>query len=320
LQSSLAYSREGRAALVAQSGYSEAIWRWVNINEAVATTSPYAVAVLAYATHFLYHQGILCYHVEHEIRLLDVYHAHRQERLLDLRNIVPRLDSSSVATSVAPLNRINHLYFNNEILVFRLDDSGGQNSWLIAIDPALQRAHRKRLLLQRSVPASAPIFVRHTQSYLWYGVFLDTPGPQGSWLCYGVDMITHEAIRVYLNGVVEGEIGQTLCFEMYQDHLYAVSTHVTYDDDEHSDDEHSSFYHWFCYSPQQKSQKWSGRIWRRNHREGPINEMWTNLSIQFDQTTGGPIVVECRREWPNGNSENHRTSYREALPTPPNYG
>jgi hypothetical protein len=277
--------------LAAQSGYPEAIRRWVNINKAVATAAPYAVAVLAYATHFLYHQGILCYHVEHEIRLLDVYHAGRQERLLDLRSIIPRLDSSSVATSVAPLNRINLLFFNNEILVFRFDASIGQDSWLIAIDTALQPARRKRLLLQRFVPASAPIFVRHTQSYLWYGVFSATLGSQGGWSCYGVDMTTDEARNVHLKGVVEGEIGQTLCFEMYQDHLYAVSTHVTYDDDEHI-----SFYHWFCYSSQQKSQKWRGRIWRRNHREGPINEMWTDLSIRFDQTTGGPIAVECRRE------------------------
>lgn len=77
---------------------------------------------------------------------------------------------------------------------------------------------------------------------------------------------------------------------------------------------------WFCYPPRQKKQKWSGRIWRRDHREGPINEMWTDLAIRFDETTGRPVIVECRREWADGNSENHQTVYLEAYRHPPNYG
>lgn len=224
--------------MVARSGYRKAIRHRFNINEAIPTAAPYAIAVLAYATDFLYQQGILCYHVEHEIRLLNVHHGDRRERLLDLYKIIPRLDNSLEATSVDPAERISLLYFKDEILVFRLEGIGAQNSWLIAIDTALRQARRKRLLLQRSVPASAPIFVRHTRSYLWYGTFTATFGIQGAWLCYGVDMATSEVIEVYLDCVVDWDIGQTLCFETYQDYLYAVSTQVASDDDEHC-----SFYH-----------------------------------------------------------------------------
>ncbi|CEJ62679.1 hypothetical protein PMG11_11172 [Penicillium brasilianum] len=282
-----------------------------NINEAVATATPYAVAVLAFATDFLFQQGILCYRVEHEIRLLDVHHGDRRERLLDLYEIIPWLDSGLVATSVDPVNQVTLLYFQEEILVFRLEGSGGQSSWLIAIDTAVRQTRRTRLLLQRPIPSSTPIFVRHTRSYLWYDTFTATHGLQGRWLCYGVDMTTNEFIAVDFDCAVGWEIGRTLCFEMYQDHLYAVSTRATSDDDEHS-----SFYHWSCYSPRQKDQKWSGRIWRREHRKGPINEMWMRLSIQFDESTGRPTITECRREWPGGNSENHPTNYLQSLYTP----
>lgn len=124
-------------------------------------------------------------------------------------------------------------------------------------------------------------------------------------------MATNKFIEFYFDSVEGWEIGQSICFEMYEDHLYTVSTLTTSDDDEPC-----SFYHWFCYSPRQKGQIWSGRIWRRDHREGPINEMWTQLSIQFDETAGRPVITECRREWADGNSENHRTNYFENLYTP----
>ncbi|KAJ5369995.1 uncharacterized protein N7496_006087 [Penicillium cataractarum] len=311
VEKELAYSKEGRAALIDQSGYRSAILHRFKINEAVATATPYAVAMLAFATDFLFQQGILCYQVEHEIRLLDVHHGGRRERLLDLHEIIPRLDSGLVATGLDPINQVTLLYFKDEILVFRIEGSGGQNSWLIAIDTALQQTRRKRLLLQRPIPSSTPIFVRHTRSYLWYGTFTATHGSQGRWVCYGVDMATNEFIAVDLDCAVDWEIGRTLCFDMYQDHLYAVSTLPTTDGDENH-----SFYHWSCYSPRQKDQKWSGLIWRREHREGPINEMWMWLSIQFDESTGRPTITECRREWPNGSSENYRTHYFASLYTP----
>ena len=121
-----------------------------------------------------------------------------------------------------------------------------------------------------------------------------------------------ETTQFHLDRVVDGDLGQSLCFEMYQEHLYVVSTQVASDDDERF----SSFYHWSCHAPHHHRRKGNGRLWRREHREGPINEMWTDLSIRTDETTGRPAILECRREWPDGKSENHRTYYTQPLPTP----
>ncbi|OOQ84511.1 F-box domain protein [Penicillium brasilianum] len=312
VESVLAHSKEGRTALAAQSGYRKAVGHRFDIHEAIATASPYAVAMLAYAVDFVYHQGILCYRVGHEIRLLNVHRGARQEQVLNLYEVIPRLDAGSPEETLDPAARVKLLHYSNGIVVFRLEGIGAQADSLVAIDMATRQTRRKRLLVQRPIPASAPIFVRHSRSYLWYIFFVDSLGSHGTWLCHGVDLATDETIQFHLEQALGGEPGQTMCFDIYQDHLYFISTTVTSEDDERF----SSFYHWTCYAPRSKSRKWSDRLWRREHREGPINEMWTDLSIRKDETTGRPMIVECRREWPDGKSENHRTTYIEPLSTP----
>lgn len=285
--------------------YRQTLGHRFDIHEAIATAAPYSVSVLAYGagSDFLYQQGYLCYRVGHEIRLLDVHEASQLERVLDLHVLLQRLDIRASVDSVQLLN------YSHGIVVFRV--RGCVNDILLAIDmvrsmnPQKPNVKRGRLLLQRIIPTSDQIFVRHSGSYLWYGIFT-----AGVWRLHGRDLATQQTIDFPLQ-IADGDIGQSLCFEIYEDHLYAVSTHVALTEEE----KFSSFYHWFCYTPH-VAHGWSGRIWRREHSEGPINEMWTDLSIRLDESTGHPKILECRREWPDGNSENHRTYYSESLPTP----
>lgn len=299
--------------MATQSGYRKAVGHRFDVHEAIATASPYAAAMLAYAVDFVYHQGILCYRVGHEIRLLNVHRGARQEQVLNLYEVIPRLDTALQESLVPdPADRVRLLHYSNGIVVFRLEGIDGQVDKVVAIDMAPQQTRRKRLLLQRPIPSDVPVIVRHSRSYLWYSIFMETLGSQGTWLCCGVDLATGETIQFHLDHAAGGELGQTLCFDIHQDHLYAISTQVSSEEDERF----SSFYHWACYAPRQKGRKWSGRLWRREHREGPINEMWTDLSIRKDETTGRPMIIESRREWPDGKSENHRTTYIEPLSTP----
>lgn len=230
---------------------------------------------------------------------------------MNLRDVIPRLGSGP-AGLVA--EQVTLLHYSDGIVSFRVEHVGTQDDTLLAIDMDRRpdQTRRRRLLLQKAIPANSPIFVRHSRSYIWYGTFTAAHGSDGVWSVCGVDFATFEEIVFPLDRVVDGDLGQTLCFEMYQEHLYAVSTQVASGDDERF----SSFYHWFCHAPRLKGHKWNGRLWRREHREGPINEMWTDLSIRIDETTGRPVILECRREWRGGKSENHRTNYVEPLPTP----
>ncbi|CAL5867961.1 uncharacterized protein PFLUO_LOCUS2184 [Penicillium psychrofluorescens] len=306
----LLHSKEGQAAVAAQAGFRKAVGHRFDIHEAVATASPYSVSVLAYGTDFLYRQGVLCYRVRQEIRLLDVHGAARQERVLNLQEVIPRL----LGPESAAETQVSLLHYNDGILVFRLHGAAPDDS-LVVIDlerRADNNTKRRRLLLHRRVPPSIPIVVRHSRSYLWYGMFTVMGSSEGVWSILGVNLATMDKTECALPRFIAGDLGQTLCFEMYQDHLYAVSTQIQLDVEE----DFSSFYHWICLTPGHQGRPWHGRLWRREHREGPINEMWTDLSVRTDEATGRPVILECRREWRDGKSENHRTYYTQSLPSP----
>lgn len=306
------YSKEGQAAVAAQSGYRKAVGHRFDIHEAIATANPYTVAVLGFAADFLYNQGILCYRYKEEIRLLNVHGDKTAERTISLPGLHERFEVSP--TNPYPGSRVSLVAYSDDIIVLReIGVTATHDSlWAVNTEPRATQSSAKRILLQHPIPTAAPLFVRHSRSYIWFGTFSAVDGSDGVWSVTGWDFLAHLHIKFPLDRVVDGDLGQTLCFEIYQDHLYAVSTQVTSDDHE----VYSSFYHWFCHAPREAGRKWNGRFWRREHQEGPINEMWTDLSIRTDETTGRPIILECRREWRHGGSENHRTNYTQRLPTP----
>ncbi|KAJ5769436.1 hypothetical protein N7520_003995 [Penicillium odoratum] len=307
----LLFSKEGQIALTqADYTYRKAVGHRFDIYEAVATAAPYSVSILAYAADFLYNQGILCYRVGHDIRLLDVHAGGKQERVLDLLVIFCRVSSELGADAV---DRVSLLQYADGILVFRVNTDDDQDGWLVAVDIAPLHKSKRGRGFKKRIPAGAQVFVRHSRTYLWYGIYTAVGSPNGVWTVHGVDMISSTPeISFICPQVVDGDLGQSLCFEIYHEHLYAVSTQITSDEEER----YSSFYHWFCYAPRHGRHKWNGRLWRRQHCEGPINEMFTDLSIRTDEVTGRPVILECRREWPDGKSENHRTYYTQPIPTP----
>jgi hypothetical protein len=201
------------------------------------------------------------------------------------------------------------LRFSCGILVLLFSQANSNEGNLVAIDlqPHPDQARHRRLLLQEPVSTSDPIFVRHTHLYIWCGTFTSVNGRQSAWVLWGMHFKTLQRTEFSVELLVDGELGKRVCFETYQGHLYVVSI---------IDQQESSFYHWSCYSPNHENNQGNGRLWRREHREGPINEMWADLSIQVDEEQGRPVILECRREGLDGRSENHRTYYTTPLPMP----
>jgi hypothetical protein len=193
------------------------------------------------------------------------------------------------------------------ILLFSQANSNEGNLVAIDLQPHPDQARHRRLLLQEPVSTSDPIFVRHTHLYIWCGTFTSVNGRQSAWVLWGMHFKTLQRTEFSVELLVDGELGKRVCFETYQGHLYVVSI---------IDQQESSFYHWSCYSPNHENNQGNGRLWRREHREGPINEMWADLSIQVDEEQGRPVILECRREGLDGRSENHRTYYTTPLPMP----
>jgi hypothetical protein len=115
---------------------------------------------------------------------------------------------------------------------------------------------------------------------------------------------------VKLENFVGSEIGTHVCFEIKDDYLYAVSNQTSFEEEEI---DWTSYYICLRFPlSDPKRRRWR-RIWRRQHREGPINDTWTDISLQADESSKQLVIVECRREWHGGGSESSRTYYMQPL-------
>jgi hypothetical protein len=243
-----------------------------------------------------------------------VHQAGQAERVLDFHSILWRLVPS--LKGFDPTQSVKLVHYCDDVLVFRVlgnTDIEASMDCLFAMEVAYRHgtSRRKRLLLRAEVPTGAPIFVRGDRSYIWYGYSTVANSNEGGpWQIHAIDLLSDQTIDYPLDRRLKGDLGETVCFEVYDETLYAIST-VERSDDTPSK---SSFYHWFCYRKSQQ-QSYRGELWRRENSEGPIDDSWTNLSIRRDEVTGRPVIVECRREWPGGKSESRRTCYIESLPT-----
>ena len=291
------------------------------MKEAVATAHPYFVAVLSYGSAFIYNQGFLCYIYADEIRILNVHHAGEMEHVLNIRTILRRIIPGFVADEASALVEVTLVHYSDGILVIliRIEESGTQ-AWLVALDVTEKRKHG-RVRLRRQLSSTRRLFVRHNQQYLYYGTH-SVLGSHGhdQWAVQCVDLRNGRNLTsnpVILEDFAGSDVGQTVCFEIYQGQLYAVTNQVNFDEDEEMDQNWASFYVWTCLSPTSDLERPRlRRIWRRQHIEGPINDTWTDISLREDESTGRLLILECRREWKGGKSDNFRTYYIQPLPLP----
>ncbi|KAL2852602.1 hypothetical protein BJX68DRAFT_54517 [Aspergillus pseudodeflectus] len=320
VKSDLLHTKEGREADRAKKGYRKAIGHLYDIKESFATAQPYSASVLGYGSSFLYTGGSLCYIFNDEIRALDVRGASRVEQVLNLpkvlRRAIPDCNPENGMTRVSLMN------YSDWVIAFLVELDDRREAWLLAVDLQRRSTYGKsgRLRLRAQLESTQRLFVRHSRSYLYYGTH-SAVGTHGhtQWEVNCADLNTmkiNSESMVVLDKFAGMEIGQTVCFEVYQDHLYAISTLVDFQEEEI---DWTSYYVWICLDPRLQLPKEgvkTHRTWRRQHREGPINDTWSDLSLREDETSGQLMILECRREWRDGGSENCRTYYIQPLPAP----
>ncbi|KAL4931025.1 F-box domain protein [Aspergillus undulatus] len=320
VRSDLLHTEEGKKADRAKSGYREALGRLYDVKESFATAQPYSAAVLGYGSSFLYAGGSLCYIFNDEIRALDVRGASRVEQVLNLPNVlrraIPECNPETETTRVSLMN------YSNWVVAFLVELDDREEAWMLALDLKPKSTYERggRLRLRAPIESTQRLFVRHSRSFLYYGSHsaVDTQG-HAQWEVNCADLNTGKIVKqdmVVLDRFAGNEIGQTVCFEVYRDHLYAISTLVDFEEEEV---DWTSYYVWICLNPSLTIPKdgiKTHRTWRRQHREGPINDTWSDLSLREDEATGQLMILECRREWRGGGSENCRTYYIQALPAP----
>ncbi|KAL4865041.1 hypothetical protein BDV12DRAFT_156035 [Aspergillus spectabilis] len=320
VRSELLHTKEGKAADRAKTGYRKALGRLYDVKESFATAHPYSACVLGYGSSFLYTGGSLCYIYKDEIRALDVQGASRVEQVLNLPKVLRR--AIRECNPENGMTKVSLMNYSDGVVAFLVEMEDRREAWLLAVDLQRRSTYGKngRLRLRTPLESTHRLFVRHSRSYLYYGTH-SAVGTHGYtlWEVNCVDLHTgkiNSSGPVVLDKFAGNEIGQTVCFEIYQDHLYAISTLVDFEEEEI---DWTSYYVWICLHPSltipNEGVK-TYRTWRRQHREGPINDTWSDLSLREDESNGQLMILECRREWRDGGSENCRTYYVQPLPAP----
>ncbi|PYH88161.1 hypothetical protein BO71DRAFT_147359 [Aspergillus ellipticus CBS 707.79] len=320
IENDLLHTKEGQEASRARAGYRKALGRLFDMKEAFATAQPYSACVLAYGSSFLYNNGSLCYIFNEEIRVLDVHGASQVEQVLNIQNILSRaIPGCNPAQDTI---QICLMHYSDWILAFTVELVDRPEAWLLAVDMRRKLDSRKtgRLRLLTRLRHTRRLFVRHNSSYLFYGTHT-AMGDHGyqQWAINCVDLKKGQHTiekPIVLENFAGSEIGQTVCFGIHQDHLYAVSTLVDFEAEEV---DWTSYYVWLCLSPianENKRRLVPNRTWRRQHREGPINDTWSDLTLREDEATHRLMIQECRREWRNAGSDHARTYYMQPLPSP----
>jgi hypothetical protein len=252
------------------------------------------------------------------MRILDVHASLSPPRTIELSPIV----SNAVSIGFSE-GKISLLYYSDNILALHCERKAGPtDSWLLAISTKADTPDDERLVAKIELESSRKLFVRHTSSFLYYGTH-SAVGTHGhhEWSIQGVSLNTEHIIPagtppLQLENFVGSDMGSTVAFEIHDGYFYALSNQTSFDVVEV---DWTSFYR--CarfplerpFSDALKTQK---RIYRRQHAEGPINDSWTDMSLQVDESTNELVIVESRREWLEGGSKQTRTFYRQSIEFP----
>lgn len=310
-QSKVPYSLEARKA--SKSGrYSQALRRIAKRREALSKASPYAMGIVACADSYVFFGGKLCYIIEARpkrwLRILDIHGSTDQELVVD----IPKLISEAIprATNCRKY-KFRVLYQAAGIISclfsFAIDET---ENWLLIIKP-----QSNQILETFRLASTARIFVRNNDRFLYFGTHSEE-GADGlkKWVLKGYSLTSNSWLpqpRVFMGSLVGFDIGMTVCFEIFGDYFYGVSSKTL---NEVDDPEWQSYYYCFRFPLNEPSLSklevmGSEDSWRRSHSEGPYDDRWGFLSLEMDETTGDIMILECRKEWSKGQSGSQRTYY-----------
>lgn len=288
--------------------YSRSLSRVHYRQEAFAQAKPLSILTLGYSRDFFYRQGVLCYVCHDTIRILHAHQASQNEKVIH---------PNALRRAPFDMLLLHIVHYQDGILTFRIANGYAPLMLCVDISGINHTAEEKRIgFSHRLVLTLSEVryFVRNNSEYLVRGEYIWKPARgRSEWVLVSFDLVSgRRSDEQQLHEFFGNDIGQTICFELFHGYLYAVSSQSTREVEEI---DWSSSY--VCYripvghSREEKVQR--RRIWRRQHREGPINDAYLNISLQEDQQTGAITIVEARQEFLNGGSEQTRSFYFSRL-------
>ena len=302
----------------AGGGNASALRRVGKRREALASASPFIVAIVGLGDAFLYCKGVLCYTLDDRVRVLDLHNSGKYETVI---NIPALLTSALTDIEENSQGVFQILYYADDIISCVYKSSGPDpTAWLLSVNKT-----SKSILIVEELASVDKIFVRHNKQYLYYGTHSEI-GTDGykKWVIHGFEFESRKwfAHKIHLPDLVGSEIGSTICFEFHKEHFYALSNQTSFEVEEI---DWTSFYHCIRFplncpvNDLLEKTVDDSSTWRRQHQEGPIDDRWTSLRLDEDETTGELRIVESRKEWYLGSSRSQITYYTTEIKFPEVY-
>ncbi|KAL9604045.1 MAG: hypothetical protein Q9219_000807 [cf. Caloplaca sp. 3 TL-2023] len=310
------YASEYELFLSKRQSAKDAIIEIYHRQRAFSLSKPASTIALGTGSTFLYRQGVLAYVRSKLVRILDIHEASRTEGVVLTNRIGPEILGTDYKDTEVELCNLQDgllsILFHGEARNF------GWRSWLLVLNVSQYRTMQERVRLAVDLWTSDDIILRND------GQFVCALTPSGvsangrhrEWVSriWNLGNFASRPTVLQIPDLAVGEIGQGLVFEVYNGFLYAISTQAPYELEE---PEWMSYYTCVRIPLQQPESSTieSLRIWRRHHKEGPINDLWTDLKLHRDEQTDELFIIEARKEWTGGSSTQERTWYRQILPS-----
>ncbi|KAI8943096.1 hypothetical protein NX059_001127 [Plenodomus lindquistii] len=302
------YTEEVQQARAGTTTYKEAFQAIYDRRHAFSSAYPFSARVVGYGNKFLYLQGTLCVLNGNTAQISGV-HPRSDPVQLNLTDLIrPILDTVDF--------NVDLLYYSEDILAVKVTrDTRRDVGYIFAIDTAAQPGNSRRVIKAVPIPSCSKLFVRHTARYLYYGTHTGL-GDDGhhKWEINGFSLnksfeLPERERPLLLEDFHGTDIGSTVAFEIHNDYFYAVSNQGTFEVEEI---DYTSFYHTIRFpidNPIRDAMEINDRLYRRQHKQGPIHDSWTDLTLQLDERTNETVIVESRREWAQASSRQSRTFY-----------
>lgn len=302
-------SKEAQLAKAAEITYHQAFRMVYQRKQAFFNATPFSAWIAGQGTSFLCRQGVLCV-LHGDVLQISATHATHGTFEICLHDVLGYPDGR-----ITEKLRFDLLEFVDDIIMISCQDvihCQPSVRSILAIDTRRDIQDVGRLIRKIRLDSHRRLFVRHTSSFICWGTRSGEGSSVGEWVIRvtPMDPQAREVAEYTLSDFHGKDIGSTIAFEIHGDYLYALSTQTTHEVEEI---DWTSFYTCIRFPLQMKSPLGSvmerKRIWRRQHSEGPIIDLWTTLSIQTDECADKLFIVEGRREWQNGGSGHARKFY-----------
>ena len=265
--------------------------------------------VLGKGSDFLYRDGVLAYLNKGTVHILDVHGSSDTELVLDLRRVLGLVSEGQY------IFRLMHYQDNVLSVLWKLQTNDSPDHLAVFKTTLIAASEDRRLLLHTQIPAGQKQFVRHDSKHLISGTYTGTEDSEDdTWKLSYYNLVRGRTSRQRFppESFSSADIGSNIVFEIFDEYFYAITSQITVDA-ESADP--SSYYGGcrYCLSggSLQNAEYW--RIWRRQQREGPIHDLWTDFSMQQDENSHDLVLNESRREWQDGFSKQKRTFYTEPV-------